>query len=206
MKNIKLKEQERIVDEIRQYGLTLFFPYLLGMVFILCAAFFMFWFFNHDWWGQILFFVLLASGLFMVFRTYFLWRKNVFYITTHRVIDVEQRGFFHRVVSDISYEKIEDVTGNIKGVLKTLFRFGSLIIHTSQEKIKIVLPAVKRPLQLQQYINEMRDRYLQKYAHDFGGDVASSIIDKLYELELPELRRVQKALDKRLEKLIQHEK
>jgi len=203
MKHIKLKEQERIVDEIRQYGLTLILPVMVGLFFVFCAAFLMFYLLEQGSWGPVVFAMLLTIGLFVLLRTYILWRKNVFYITTHRIIDVEQQGFFHRTVSDVNYEKIEDVSGNMKGIMRTIFRFGMLTIHTSNEKVKIVLPAIKRPLQVQQYINEMRDRYLQKYAHAYSDDVAGSIIDKLYELELSELRRVEKTVRTRIHKLSQ---
>ena len=48
---LKLKKEEKILAEILQYGLTKFLGYFLGFVFLGLAAFFMFWFFDHDWWG-----------------------------------------------------------------------------------------------------------------------------------------------------------
>jgi hypothetical protein len=54
---------------------------------------------------------------------------------------------------------------------------------------------------LQQEINELRERHVSKYSHDFSGDVAEVVIDKLYELELGELLWVKKVLIKRLNKL-----
>ncbi|MFA6427433.1 MAG: PH domain-containing protein [Candidatus Magasanikbacteria bacterium] len=201
MYDISLKEQERILDEIRRYGLTLVWPMLFGFIFLVTASFFMFWLFQHDWWGQSLFGLLVLVGFFIIVQTFFLWKRNVFLITTHRLIDVEQRGFFGRVVSEIPYDQIEDVLGKISGFFGTIFRYGTVEVQTGTGKIKILVPSVKRPLQIQQKINEMRERYISKYAHDFSGDVAQVIIDKLYELELPELRRVQKILDKRIEKL-----
>ncbi|MBT3539071.1 PH domain-containing protein [Candidatus Parcubacteria bacterium] len=201
MKDLKLKEGERIVDEVRQYGLTTMWSWIGGFLLLAIAAFFMFWLFRHDWWGQSLFALLILGSLFVFFRTYFLWKKNVFFITTHRLIDIEQGGFFHRVVSEIPYDQVEDVSGKVKGMFGTLFRYGNVRVQTGNGKIKIIVPNVKRPLQLQQQINEMRERYLSKYSHEFSGDVAEIIVDKLYELELPDLRQVQKALDKRIKKL-----
>ena len=117
------------------------------------------------------------------------------------MIDLEQKGFFERVVSEVPYDQVEDVHGKISGFLGMIFRFGMVSIQTGNGKVKIVLTAVKRPLQLQQHINEMRERYLNKNSHDFSGDVAEAITDKLYELELPELYKVKKVLDNRINKL-----
>ena len=172
-----------------------------GIILLFVSAFFMFWFFDHHWWGISLFFSLIFVGFLLLFRNYYLWKKNIFYLTTHRLIDVEQRGFFEKIVSEIPYDQIEDVHGKISGFLGMLLRFGTVVIQTANGKVKIIVSNVKRPLQLQQQINEMRERYLSKYSHDFSGDVASVINDKLYELELPDLYRIKKALEKRISKL-----
>lgn len=201
MKDIKLKENERIVDEVRQYGLTTLWSWVGGFLLLFVAAFFMFWLFRHDWWGQSLFALLIVTALFIFFRTYFLWKKNVFFITTHRLIDIEQKGFFSRVVSEIPYDQVEDISGKVSGIFGTIFKYGDVHIQIGGGKVKIIVPSIKRPLQLQQQTNEMRERYLSKYSHEFSGDVAEVIIDKLYELELPDLARVQKAMDKRISKL-----
>ncbi|MDD2656021.1 MAG: PH domain-containing protein [Patescibacteria group bacterium] len=199
--DIKLKEKEKIVSEVLQYGLTKIWGYFSGFACLVLASFFMFWFFDHDWWGISLFSLLLFCGFFIIFRNYYLWKKNVFYITTHRLIDSEQRGFFERIVSEIPYDQIEDVHGKIKGFFGIVLRFGNVTIQTGSGKVKIVLSNIKRPLQLQQHINEMRESYLSKNIHNFSGDIAEAITNKLYELELPDLYKVKKVLDSRLNKL-----
>ncbi|MFA7314761.1 MAG: PH domain-containing protein [Candidatus Magasanikbacteria bacterium] len=201
MKDLKLKEQERVLNQILQYGLTKIWYYLFGVLFLSLAAFFMFWFFLHDWWGMTLFALLIIFGFFIIFRNYYLWKKNVFYVTTHRLIDIEQKGFFERIVSEIPYDQIEDVHGKISGIFGMVLKIGTVAIQTGGGKVKIIVNNIKRPLQLQQQINELRERYLSKYNYDFSGDVASAIVDKLYELELPDLYRVKKVLDSRINKL-----
>lgn len=201
MKDLKLKEQERVLNQVLQYGLTRLWQYLFGILLLFLAALFMFWFFGHDWWGIVLFILLLFLGFFVIFRNYYLWKKNIFFVTTHRLIDIEQRGFFERIVSEIPYDQIEDVHGKISGMWGMILKFGIVSIQTGGGKVKIVLNNIKRPLQLQQQINELRERYLSKYSYDFSGDVTSAIIDKLYELELPDLYKVKKMLENRISKL-----
>ena len=200
-KKIKFKDREKIITEVHRYGLTFFGSWILIALFFITPFFFMFWLFQHGWWGQTLFFAPLALGSFLIFRTIFVWQKNVFAVTTHRLIDIEQRGFFDTVISEVPYDQIEGVSGRVKGFFGTMFRFGTLTIQTGGGKVKIVIEKIKHPHYLQQEINELRERHVSKYSHDFSGDVAEVVIDKLYELELGELLWVKKVLIKRLNKL-----
>jgi len=198
---IKLKEQERIISIVRRYGLTYFWHGLLVAIIFSVSFFFMFWLFAHNWWGQTLFGLGIFLGLFILFRTLFLWHSNQLIITTHRVVDIDQNGFFDKIISEVSYDKIEDVFGRIKGVFGTIFRYGELNIQTGAGKVQIALERIKQPVVLQGQINELRDRYVSRYSSRFSGDVADMIIDKLYELELEDLSRVEKVVEKLKRKL-----
>lgn len=161
---IQLKEQERIIATVRRYGLTYFWHGCLVAALIGSAFFFMFWLFAHDWWGQTLFGLDLGIGLLVLLRTVFLWRNNQLLITTHRVIDIDQRGFFDKTVSEIPYDQIEDVFGKIKGVFGTIFRYGEINLQTGGGKVQIYLQKVKHPVALQQQINELRENYIYRRA------------------------------------------
>ena len=195
---IKFKENEKIVSVIRRYGLTFFWSWLFSFIFITAPFFFMFWLFKNGWWGQALFFVPLTLGLLLLFKTIFIWQKNILLITTHRIIDFDRQGFFEETVSNVSYDQLEDVMGKISGFFGMLFRYGNVTIQSGSGKVQIVIDKVKQPVYIQQEITELRDEYMAKYSHDFSKNVAEAIIDKIYELELPELERIQKVLKKRI--------
>lgn len=195
---IQLKEQERIIATVRRYGLTYFWHGLLIVALISSSFFFMFWLFAHDWWGQTLFGLDLGIGLLLLIRVLFLWQKNQLIVTTHRVVDIDQQGFFEKTISEVPYDQIEDVSGKIKGVFGTIFRYGEINIQTGAGKVQIVLQKIKQPVALQQQINELRERYVSRYSSRFSGDVAEMVIDKLYELEEVDLRRVAEVVSKRL--------
>ncbi len=200
-KKIKLKEQERIISVIHRYSLTFFLWWVLIALLFTIPFFFMFWLFDHGWWGQTLFIIPVVLGFFTLIRTIFVWQKNILVITTHRVVDFDQRGFFEQIISDVPYDQIEDVMGRIKGVWGTLFRYGNLNILTGNGKVQIIVDKVKQPTFIQQEINEMREKYLSRHAHDFSGDVCDAVIDKLHELDLGDLIRVDKAVRRRKKKL-----
>lgn len=75
---------------------------------------------------------LYLMGLFayalLVWLDYYL---DVWIITTQRIIDIEQRGLFRREISEISLERVQNVTVEIPGFLATVLEFGNLKIQTA---------------------------------------------------------------------------
>lgn len=200
-KKLKLKNNEKIVNIIRRFGLTFFWQFVLVAILLVVPFFFMFWLFAHSWWGMSLFVLFLAIGLIVLARILFLWRKNVLLLTTHRLVDVDQIGFFEAVVSDIPYDQIEDVHGRVRGVWQTLFNYGNVVIQTGNGKVQVIVDRVKNSISIQQKINELRENYLTHHTHHFSGNLANVVIDKLYELEVEDLEKIRMVVEKRLKKL-----
>ncbi len=76
--------------------------------------------------------LLLLWTIFMVFWTdYYL---DVWLITNHRVIDIEQAGLFSRRVSTFRFNQIQDVTAEVPGILATLINFGTVKIRTASNE------------------------------------------------------------------------
>ncbi len=189
---IKLKQGEQILSVTKRYGLTFFWWWIFILLLFVIPFFFMFWLFQNGWWGQTLFTVPVLLGVLTIIRTLFLWQKNILIITSHRLIDVDQRGFFDKIVSDIPYDQVEDVMGRIKGFWGTIFRYGNLTIQTGSGKVQIIVDKIKQPTFLQQEINEIRERRLKEHSHDFGEDLTRSILEKLRDLDYEDLLRVYK--------------
>jgi membrane protein YdbS with pleckstrin-like domain len=56
---------------------------------------------------------------------------NIWIVTTARIIDVHQNGFFRRVVSSFLLVRVQNVTTNVSGVFGTVFGFGTLNVETA---------------------------------------------------------------------------
>lgn len=56
---------------------------------------------------------------------------DVWIITTERIIDVEQKTLFHREISEISLDRIQNVTIEVPGFLATMMKFGNIRIQTA---------------------------------------------------------------------------
>lgn len=67
------------------------------------------------------------------------WTKyylDVWYVTEKRIIDIDQQRIFHREVSNLRFDKIQDVTVEVKGFLATWLDFGSVRVQTAAEDSK----------------------------------------------------------------------
>ena len=197
--SLKLKNSEKIYHIVRRYGLTLLWWWLLIVVLIIVPFFFMFWLFQKGWWGIMLFILPLSIAAIILFRVLYFWQKNLFYVTSHRLVDIEQRGLFDKIISEINYDQIEDVSGRVKGFCGTIFRYGEISVQVGNGKIKILATKVKDPWYLQEQINGLRDRWVNQSAKKFSNNAMQTIIDQLYELEPVQLLRVKKEIEKRLE-------
>lgn len=200
MKDITLKDQERVLMSLRQYGLSLFWHWALPLVFILLSFFFMFWLFSKGRWGQLLFAFVLLGSLLALFRFYVLWKKNLLVLTTHRVILLRQHNFLQREIVEYLYDQLDEVSGKIQGIFQSLFHYGSLTLSDRPDNPRLRLEGIKEPLRVQQVIHEFKERYLTKHAHEFSENVANLIIEKLYELESGELKRVRDMSEKLLKR------
>ena len=56
---------------------------------------------------------------------------DVWVITTERIIDVEQKTLFHREISEISLDRVQNVTVEVPGFVATVLKFGNMKIQTA---------------------------------------------------------------------------
>lgn len=79
---------------------------------------------------------------FFSFIDYYL---DVWIITSERIIDIEQRGFFSRVISEQKLFRVQDVTSEIHGALPTIFSYGDVHIQTAGAKERFRFRQVPDP-------------------------------------------------------------
>lgn len=97
---------------------------------------------------------LLCIWLLRDFLDYFL---DAWIITDRSVIDVEWHGWFHRTSSRIDYSAIEGVSTEMKGILGTLLRFGTITIEKISTGITISLENVSKPRKIEAIILACQD-------------------------------------------------
>ena len=149
-----MKEGESVLRTVRHYRLTYLPKGLLAFLLIAAPFFFLVPLVSLRTWGLITFAATVFVGLLFAARLLFEWYWNAFVITTRRVIDIDQRGFFHRTVSEAPYEKVQDVSFSISGILGTLLRYGTIVIQTAGAQINLELSHVRDPKDVHHLITE----------------------------------------------------
>lgn len=151
-----VKEGEDLVAIVRPYWLTMVLPLGLSVLLLLLDVFFFAWFLQFGSWGFSAFSFLFLFSILWVVRTWIVWSLNAFVITTERIIDVDQKGFFHRTVSEAALVNIQDVSFAISGPWQTLFQYGTVIIQTAGAKNNLELEGVRHPEQVQERITKVQ--------------------------------------------------
>ncbi len=161
-KLFELKPREEIVKIVNES----FVPHLPKFSFILlwlvAPFFFLFPLFRMGTIGVVLFFLLFGSGLFVAYRIFFCWTRTVFIITDRRIIDVEQGGFFDRVVTEAPFHKIDEASYRVKGFFPTMFRYGVVRLHLRGSAADIQFKHVLKPDQVHNLINDLREDHEKK--------------------------------------------
>ena len=97
---------------------------------------------------------------FFIFIDYYL---NVYIITSERIIDIRQLGFFSRTISEQRLYRIQDVTSEVKGVLPTIFKYGNIYIQTAGEVERFFFEQIPNPDQIRDYIIKLAEDSKSKH-------------------------------------------
>ena len=121
-----------------------------------------------------------SSAVFLFFYTLWLlvlwisffidWTKyylDVWYVTEKRIIAIQQRRIFDREISNLRFDKIQDVTIDIQGFIPTFLDFGNVKVQTaSEDNLDFIMDTVRHPDYVRQVIfnqhNEIGDAPLKK--------------------------------------------
>ncbi|MFA6525767.1 MAG: PH domain-containing protein [Patescibacteria group bacterium] len=174
-----LKEGEETIKIVRAYALSQILKIAIIIVLVLLPFFLLFPLFQRGLWGVIGFFVLLALAIVFTVRTFIIWYYNAFMITNKRIIDFDQRGLFDKTVSVATYDKIQDISFNKKGVFSTLFNYGTIVIQTAGANANLEIRNVFEPEKIQDAIMEIQKDSLQNEQAGKEEMSAAELIDIL---------------------------
>lgn len=167
---IQLKPKEDVRAILRCHGMTLFPHLLLAGLFLSLPFFFLFYLTKYGALGMTAFGVSIAAGLLLALRAFHVWDSDVLVVTSHRVVDVDQRGIWHRVVSEAPMHLVEDVRWERRGAGETLLRLGTVLIRTGGSVPVIAAPKLARPELVQTLIHDLRDEARRTSASDDGAN------------------------------------
>ena len=163
---------EKIIKIIRRDGFILFKKLLLVAVLICLpalAVFIMLNIYPNLLEGEISYplIALSVSGyclfiwlfLFFSFIDYYL---DLWVITSERIIDVRQEGFFSRTVSELKLFQVQDVTSELQGFFQFIFRFGDVHVQTAAEVERFVFSQIPNPEKIRDIIIKLVEQKRQE--------------------------------------------
>lgn len=147
---------ERVALVVKNHPIILFWPGLKTIIIlILGISVMLFW--SSGYSGMLLLIcALVAFAIF--FRAFYDYSQSVFVLTNQRIINVRQRGFWRRKITETDLEKIQDVASETSGIWRTMFKFGDLIIRTAgvSQGSEIMVKNIANPYEVQQEIAKIK--------------------------------------------------
>ncbi len=83
---------------------------------------------------------------------------DIWVITNRRIIDIDYLRLFDRNIAMVRFERVQDVTTHVKGIVGTLLRYGSVVVQTAGTDKEFVIDQIANPEALRDVINRQVGR------------------------------------------------
>lgn len=116
----------------------------------------------------VVYFGLTISYLFGWIAAFFIWVDyflDIWIVTSGRVINVEQKGFFARDTSELDYTHVQDVTSEISGFFQTAFNYGDVIVQTAGTNSRFLFRRIGQPEKVKTLVMHLNRQAIAKHAH-----------------------------------------
>jgi hypothetical protein len=122
-------------------------------------------FYNLLLFGESLAVLFLWNFFFILWLDYYL---DAWIVTNERIINIEQRGFFMRNISELKLTKIQDVTSEIIGIFPTLLDYGNIYVQTAGEKERFTFYQIPHPNQVKNIIVQLQEKEEKEEERELG--------------------------------------
>jgi hypothetical protein len=97
----------------------------------------------------------------ILFTVTYIYRQSRLIITDRSLVQVVQRTLFIRKVSRLNFANVEDVSAEQRGILASIFDYGTLMVQTAGERDNFEFSFCPHPNTLADRIIEARQRYAE---------------------------------------------
>ncbi len=172
-KALNLDPDEHVILEVRRHWF-IFFVHAIGLFF---CAFIPFMFFTLIEFlapqlisnisipgnSSAFFLFLYTLWLLVLWISFFIdWTKyylDVWYVTEKRIVAIDQRHIFNRGISNLRFDKIQDVTIEVKGFIATFLNFGNIKVQTaSEDNYDFSMATVRNPERVRKVIFDQHNK------------------------------------------------
>ncbi len=149
----QLRPKENVVLIVREYIITKFLTFTILLLGYFGLLFFMYPLISYGVITTALFFIGITIVVYYSIRTFIIWYLDVMIVTADRLIDIERSGIFSYEVRDIDWENVRDITYTKRGVLATLFNYGTVRIAIAGHDTAVELHHVYQPHQIRDILS-----------------------------------------------------
>lgn len=184
----KIRDKEVIIKIIHRHWFNIikqFIPILL-LVLILIAVFNIlpsyFSIFQESTFAKLISFgesLFIALIWIFAFFTWIDYYFDIWVITSEKVINIEQKALFMRSLSELKFEKIQDVTVEVKGLLPTLLNYGDVFIQTAGEKERFIFRQIANPYKIKDLIMGLQKSQEREETNELGEVIRNEIHKEL---------------------------
>jgi hypothetical protein len=93
-------------------------------------------------------------------RNFFDYYLDAWLVTDHGIIDIAWHGWFHRQSARILYSDLQGISYEIKGVLGTILRYGTITVEKVSTGDSITLENVSNPRSVETLVLQRMEAYL----------------------------------------------
>ncbi|MFO0704450.1 MAG: PH domain-containing protein [Candidatus Andersenbacteria bacterium] len=169
-----LKKDEAIVAIVRKHWITLLVPLVLSVVVLGLLIGFVDFFFRNSA-AMVAWFVLLFGTLLYGIYHWVIHYFDSLIVTDQRIIDIDQSGLFKRTVSETTFDKVQDVTYSIVGLVATSLDYGAVSVQTAGADKRLELDHVPHPRKVHEILMEAQKLFKERH----GGDMSAKELIEL---------------------------
>jgi uncharacterized membrane protein YdbT with pleckstrin-like domain len=97
----------------------------------------------------------------ILFTATYIYRQSRLLITDRSLVQVMQKTLFNRKVSRLSFSNVEDVSEEQRGIIASIFGYGTLMVQTAGERDNFNFTLCPNPSRLADRIIEARQAYAE---------------------------------------------
>ena len=185
----EIQDKEKIISVIHRHWFNIlqhFFSMILLSI-VLFAGFFisptMVPVLQDKDFYRLFLFVESTLAVFIFMYSFILWIDyyfDVWIITDIRIVNIEQKGVFVRQVSEMKFERIQDVTTKVGGLIPTILNYGDVIIQTAGERERFHFRMVPDPYAIKDLIMNLQKTAEIEETNELGEVVSRKIHEDLF--------------------------
>lgn len=107
--------------------------------------------------------IVMAASIYYLYVWIFLFRAwldyylDVWFVTTERIVTIDQRGLFSRTIAEQKLFRIQDVHAEVHGIIPTLLDFGDVTVQTAATEVVFRFKEVPSPHQIARNIVQLAE-------------------------------------------------